>query len=114
MVLWKTIDRSPASLKFRALTTQLLRIGREKIVPLIEAGFVSAERTLVGRSSCTGRLDIRWKTASGDTLQIVANFGELEIPLPKLIEGENLWQSGLANWEALLPDSILVRHGCEG
>jgi maltooligosyltrehalose trehalohydrolase len=110
---WKTIDRSPASLEFRALTTQLLRIRREKIVPLIEAGFVSAERTLLGKSSCTGGLDIRWKTASGDTLQIVANFGQLEIPMPKLIEGENLWQSGRANGEALLPASILVRNGCE-
>jgi maltooligosyltrehalose trehalohydrolase len=111
---WKTIDRSPLSTKFRALTTQLLRIRREKIVPLIEAGFVSAERTLLGKSSRTGGLDIRWKTASGDTLQIVANFGDVEIPTPVLVEGENLWQSGSADGEALLTDSIVIRLGRGG
>ncbi|MBV9460005.1 MAG: malto-oligosyltrehalose trehalohydrolase [Bradyrhizobium sp.] len=109
---WKTIDRSPLSIKFRALATQLLRIRREKIVPLIEVGFVSTERNLLGRSSRTGGLDIRWRTASEDTLQIVANFGDIEIPKSVLIEGENLWQSGTAGGEALLPDSIAVRLCC--
>ncbi len=111
---WKTVDHSPVSLKFRAMTTQLLRTRREKIVPLIEAGFVSAERTLLGKSSRTGGLDIRWKTASGHTLQIVANFGDVEIPMPVLIEGESLWQSGSADGEALLPHSIVARLCCGG
>jgi len=111
---WKAIERSPVSLKFRGMTAQLLRIRREKIVPLIEAGFVSAERTLLGKSSRTGGLDIRWKTASGDTLQIVANFGDVEIPTPVLVEGENLWQSGSADGEALLTDSIVIRLGRGG
>jgi len=92
----------------------LLRIRREKIVPLIEAGFVSTERNLLGHSSRSGGLDIRWKAASGHTLQIVANFGDVEIPTPVLVEGENLWQSGSADGEALLTDSIVIRLGRGG
>jgi maltooligosyltrehalose trehalohydrolase len=105
---WTKIDCSPLSLKFRALTAQLLRIRRDKIVPLIKRGFVSAERTLLGKNHHKGGLDVRWRTKSGDTLQIVANFGDIEHPMPALIEGESLWQSASVD-KALLPNDIIVR-----
>ncbi|WLB24229.1 malto-oligosyltrehalose trehalohydrolase [Bradyrhizobium japonicum] len=108
---WKTIDSSPASLKFRALTAQLLRIRREKIVPLIENGFVSAERSLLGKTPLMGGIDLRWKTVDGGRLQIVANFGENDLPMPSLIEGETLWRLHAADHEALPPGDILVKVG---
>jgi maltooligosyltrehalose trehalohydrolase len=108
---WKTIDSSPGSLKFRALTAQLLRIRREKIVPLIGTGFVSAERRLLGKSPRTGGLDIRWKTTAGDTLQIVANFAEHELPAPTLIVGETLWRLLPADAQIFKASDIIVRLG---
>ncbi|WP_312016183.1 malto-oligosyltrehalose trehalohydrolase [Bradyrhizobium vignae] len=108
---WKTIDSSPGSLKFRALTAQLLRIRREKIVPLIGTGFVSAERRLLGKSPRTGGLDIRWKTTAGDTLQIVANFAEHELPAPNLIVGETLWRVLPADAQIFKASDIIVRLG---
>ncbi|WP_244547375.1 malto-oligosyltrehalose trehalohydrolase [Bradyrhizobium sp. Gha] len=108
---WKTIDSSPGSLKFRALTARLLRIRREKIVPLIDSGFVSAERRLLGKSPRTGGLDTRWKTTAGDTLQIVANFTEHELPTPKLIVGETLWRLLPAHAQIFQASDIIVRLG---
>ena len=108
---WKTIDSSPASLKFRALTAQLLRIRREKIVPLIENGFVSAERSLLGKTPLTEGIDVRWKTVDGGRLQIVANFGENDLTMPSLIEGETLWRLHAPDHEALPPGDLLVRVG---
>ncbi len=108
---WKAIDSSPASLKFRALTAQLLRIRREKIVPLIKNGFVSAERSLLGKTALTQGIDVRWKTVDGGSLQIVANFGQNDLRLPSLIEGVTLWRLHAADHEALPPSDLLVRVG---
>ncbi|WP_407114439.1 hypothetical protein [Bradyrhizobium sp. LMG 9283] len=63
---WTRIDRSPASTEFRVLTVQLLRIRREKIVPLIKRGFVSSQRKLLGEGARLGGLDVRWQTEDGD------------------------------------------------
>jgi maltooligosyltrehalose trehalohydrolase len=106
---WKIIDSSPDSLNFRVLTAQLIRIRREKIVPLIRTGFVSAERSLLGDSPRGGGLDVRWKTIVGDTLQIVANFADRELPMPSLSEGETLWRLHTADSEALRPSDVIVR-----
>lgn len=105
---WTRIDRSLLSLEFRG---HLLQIRRDKIVPLIKSGFVSAERTLLGKSNRTGGLDVRWRTKSDATLQIVANFGDIELPMPELVEGESLWQLHPADTVTLLPNDIIVRLG---
>ncbi|MBR0908062.1 malto-oligosyltrehalose trehalohydrolase [Bradyrhizobium liaoningense] len=110
---WANIDRSPTSLKFRGLTAQLLRIRREKVVPLIKAGIVSAERSLLGDNPRMGGLDVRWRTGAGDMLQILANFAEQELPLSRLIDGEALWQLRPGNAGVLLPSDIIVRLGRE-
>ncbi|CUT13684.1 Maltooligosyltrehalose trehalohydrolase EC 321141 [Bradyrhizobium sp.] len=110
---WTSIDRSPASARFRDLTTRLLKIRREKIVPLIKGGFVSARCKLLGEDQRKGGLDARWRTENGDILQIVANFADGELPMPALVAGESLWRSGAAEAPALLPNDIIVRLGQE-
>ena len=108
---WASIDRSPGCAQFRTLTSQLLTIRREKIVPLIEQGFVSAQCELLGDNPRRGGMDVRWQTGRGQTLQIVANFGDHPLPTPELVTGECLWLQGPADDEALLPDDIIVRLG---
>lgn len=110
---WTSIEHSPASLKFRALTRQLLKMRREKIVPLIEQGFLSARSELLGESPRTGGLNVCWRTANGTTLQIVANFADHELPMPGLVPGESLWRSLPADTQSLLPGDIVVRLGQE-
>ncbi|PSO33321.1 malto-oligosyltrehalose trehalohydrolase [Bradyrhizobium sp. MOS002] len=110
---WTGIDRSPASARFRGLTAQLLKIRREKIVPMIKRGFVSAHCKLLGENPRTGGLDARWRTQKGDILQIVANFSDRELPMPALVAGENLWRLGAVDAPALLPNDIIVRLGEE-
>ncbi|WP_346657630.1 malto-oligosyltrehalose trehalohydrolase [Bradyrhizobium sp. 149] len=110
---WTAIERSPASVRFRGLTAQLLQIRREKIVPLIKLGFVSAQYRLLGEDPRTGGLDARWRTEKGDMLQIVANFADRELPLPALVAGECLWRLRPAETQALLPGEIIVRLGQE-
>lgn len=104
---WSSIDHSPASAKFRALTTQLLTIRREKIVPLIKRGFVSAQRKLLGDPG-SGGIDVRWQTTRGDILQIVANFSDHPLPLPKMVAAECLWRGLAVEAGALLPGDITV------
>lgn len=108
---WASIEGSPACAHFRALTTQLLTIRRERIVPLIERGFVSARRELLGDHPRQGGLDVRWQTKTGETLQLVANFGDHPLPMPELVRGECLWQAGPAEKHALAPGDIIVRLG---
>jgi maltooligosyltrehalose trehalohydrolase len=108
---WSSIDRSPSCASFRALTAQLLKIRREKIVPLIERGFVSAQRELLGDDPRQGGVHVRWQTESGEILQIVANFAGRRLPLPQLVEGECLWRGGPADEQDLPPGDIIVRLG---
>lgn len=108
---WTSIDQSPAGARFRALTTQLLTIRREKIVPLVKRGFVSAQRELLGADPRRGGVDVRWWTEKGDVLQIVANFADHEFPVPPLVEGESLWRLRGSDAEALVPGDIIVRLG---
>jgi maltooligosyltrehalose trehalohydrolase len=64
---------------------------------------------LLGDSPRGGGLDVRWKTIAGDTLQIVANFADRELPMPSLSEGETLWRLHTADSEALRPSDVIVR-----
>ena len=111
---WTSIDQSPAGARFRALTTQLLTIRREKIVPLVKRGFVSAQRDLIGADPRMGGVDVRWRTEQGEVLQIVANFADHELPMPPLVEGESLWRLRGSEAEALVPGDIIVRLGQKG
>jgi maltooligosyltrehalose trehalohydrolase len=108
---WASLDRSSESIRFRALTAQLLRLRREKIVPLIKRGFVSAQRALLGDDARTGGLDVRWQTQSGDVLQIVANFAERELAMPELVNGETIWRLSGTDSGILEPNAIIVRLG---
>lgn len=105
---WKRIENEPASKEFRALTTRLLQIRRGKLVSLIKRGFVTAQWSLLRHGPGDGGLDVRWQTADGSTLQIIANFGDEKLPMPSVIEGDVLWP--LRNGDdGLLPGDITVR-----
>ncbi|WP_404541985.1 malto-oligosyltrehalose trehalohydrolase [Bradyrhizobium sp. USDA 223] len=108
---WTSIEQSPSGTRFRALTTQLLKMRHEKIVPLIKRGFVSAQRQLLGADPQMGGVDVRWQTEQGDVLQIVANFADHELPMPSLVDGESLWRLRRHVAGALGPGDIIVRLG---
>src|SRR6059058_1970292 len=108
---WTGIDRSPASARFRGLTTRLLKIRRERIVPLIKSGFVWAHCKLLGENQRKGGVDARWRTENGDIFQIVANFTDRDLPMPALVAGESLWRLGAPDAPSLLPNDIIVRLG---
>lgn len=110
---WTSIDQSPAGARFRALTAQLLTIRREKIVPLIKRGLVSAQRQLLGADPRMGGIDVRWQTERGEMLQIVVNFAGHEFPMPALVDGESLWRLHPHAAEALGPGDMVVRLGQE-
>lgn len=108
---WTGIDQSPAGTRFRALTAQLLTMRREKIVPLIKRGFVSAQRQLLGTDPRMGGVDVRWQTEQGDVLQIVANFADHELPMPSLVDGESLWRLRSHVAGGVGPGDMMVRLG---
>jgi maltooligosyltrehalose trehalohydrolase len=110
---WKALDRSPISSKFRALTQELLNIRREKIVPLIQNGFVKTKAELLGAGEAkSGGVNVQWRTAKGEVLQIVTNFSIQALPLPPLIRGEMLWGAGQTSGRLYLsPAEILVKCG---
>jgi maltooligosyltrehalose trehalohydrolase len=108
---WHQIEQAQASTEFRTLTQRLLRIRRLRIVPLIKQGFVAAKADLIGASDASGGLDVRWRTAKGDILQIVANLSDAELPMPTLIDGETLWPERAAKEDTLPPTRILVKLG---
>ena len=80
-------------------------------MPLIEQGFVSGQRELLGDHPRQGGLDVRWQTKTRETLQLVANFGDHPLPMPELVRGECLWQAGPADEQILAPGDIIVRLG---
>jgi maltooligosyltrehalose trehalohydrolase len=106
---WRAIDGAPDCAAFRAMTQTLLTIRREKVVPLIKAGIVAAERDLLGGDGRRGGIDIRWRTAAGDRLQIVASFAEHGLPMPDLIPGETLWPADRPVGPDLQRNAIVVR-----
>ena len=108
---WDELDKSPSSAAFQTLTRELLRIRRERIVPLIEQGFTGAAGKLLATDDDTGGFDVRWRTRSGECLQISANFGRRSLPMPEAIDGAVLWPLQSSEAAELLPDQIVVRVG---
>jgi len=89
-----------------------LRIRRDKVVPLIQNGFVSAKAELLGASEAKGGIDVQWQTGTGEVLQIIANFSAQALPRPPLITGETLWGAEHTSGHLYLsPAEILVRRG---
>jgi maltooligosyltrehalose trehalohydrolase len=108
---WKVLDHSPIGREFRVLTKQLLRIRRDKVVPLIQNGFVSAKAELLGASETKGGIDVQWQTGTGEVLQIIANFSAQALARPPLITGETLWGAEHTSGHLYLsPAEILVRR----
>jgi maltooligosyltrehalose trehalohydrolase len=106
------LDSSPISRDFRVFTQALLRIRREKIVPLIQNGFVKTKAELLGAPEANGGVNVQWQSARGDVLQIVTNFSPQALPRPPLIMGETLWGAEQTSGHLYLsPTEILVRHG---
>ena len=58
-----------------------------------------------------GGVDVRWQTARGDTLQIVANFADHWLTMPQLTGGDCLWREGRSGAQELPPGDIVVRFG---
>jgi maltooligosyltrehalose trehalohydrolase len=110
---WRVIDQAPTSLAFRTTTQRLLRLRREKIVPLIQRGFVAATADLLGTSDASGGLDVRWRTARGDMLQIVANLSDGDLLMPALIDGATLWPQQTVKRDVMPPAHIIVRLHAE-
>ena len=108
---WQELDHEAQSLEFRAFTKNLLRIRRDKIVPMIKEGFVGAEVRLLASAGLCGGLDVRWRTAKGLELRILVNFIDRDIATSTAFDGECLWQSGLVRGHILGPDAIVVLRG---
>jgi maltooligosyltrehalose trehalohydrolase len=109
---WNVLDHSPICREFRVLTQQLLRIRRDKVVPLIQNGVVSAKAELLGASEVKGGIDVQWQTGRGEVLQIITNFSAHALPRPPLITGETLWGTEHTSGHLYLsPAEILVRRG---
>jgi maltooligosyltrehalose trehalohydrolase len=110
---WDGLDRSPVSREFRKLTQELLRIRREKIVPMIQNGFVKAKAELLrAPGGERGGISVQWQTTTGDVLQIVTNFSTHALPRPPLIAGVTLWGPGQTSEQLYLnPAEILARRG---
>ncbi len=108
---WSSIDRSPSCACFRALTAQLLQIRREKIVPLIERGFVTAQRELLGDDPRQGGVHVRWQTERERFCRSSPTLRANDCLCPQLVEGECLWRGGPADEQTLLPGDIIVRLG---
>ena len=108
---WCVLDSSPISRDFRVFTQALLRIRREKIVPLIQNGFVKTKAELLGAPEAKGGVNVQWQSVRGDVLQIVTNFSPQALPLPPLIMGETLWGTEQTSGHLYLgPTEILVRR----
>ena len=109
---WAALEHAPRSREFRALTRELLRLRKEKIIPLIKEGFVSAKAELLPRARSTSNvLSATWRTAAGQVLQIVSNFGTSDQSVPAL-QGDVLWSSNKAlPTTKLRPAQIVVVLG---
>jgi maltooligosyltrehalose trehalohydrolase len=106
---WDGMERAPLSREFRTLTRDLLSVRQQKIVPLIKDRFVVSSAELLDSSKITGGVNVRWRTAKGDELQIIANFGDGGVPMPVLEAGEVIWASGPPT-DAVEPHQIIVRR----
>jgi maltooligosyltrehalose trehalohydrolase len=104
---WQKLDHEVQSLQFRAFTKNLLRIRSDKIVPMIKEGFVSAEVRLLESAG----LDVRWRTAKGLELRILANFTSRDVAASTAFEGERVWQSAQVRGQVLGQDAIVVLRG---
>jgi maltooligosyltrehalose trehalohydrolase len=105
---WSSLEQAPRSREFRALTKELLSIRREKIVPMIRDRFVRASAELLGREGAGG-VNVRWQTALGDDLQLIASFSDETLPLPPPDEAETLWPPDAPETH-LLPWQVVVRR----
>jgi maltooligosyltrehalose trehalohydrolase len=110
---WNAIQSSAESRTFITLTKELLAIRRSRVVPLIAEGIVEAKAdVLLAAGTTNGGINVRWTTAKGRVLQILANFSDQPVIRPSVIEGETLW--GFDNCERSLylePTELLVRLG---
>ena len=107
---WQAMERSSLSGEFRALTRELLILRQQRLVPLIKDRFVAAKAELLGSSESTGGFSVRWRTAKGDELQIIANFGGDDVPIPKSVVGNLVWASSSPDEFVVRPDQIYVRR----
>ena len=75
--------------------------------PGIDVGEYKVDIRALGRklSECSER------TERGDILQIVANLGDHQLPMPDLVAGDCLWRGVPAEGGALLPGDITVQLG---
>ena len=107
---WHTMDNAPLSRQFRALTRDLLTVRQQKIVPMIKDSFIGAKAELLDTSKVTGGVNVRWRTAKGDELQIIANFAAEDVAMPKVKVGNIVWASTSPSDEVVRPDQIIVRR----
>jgi maltooligosyltrehalose trehalohydrolase len=107
---WQAMESAPLSRQFLALTRELLSVRQQKIVPMIKDRFIAAKAELLGTSLDTGGVNVRWRTAKGDQLQIIANFAAEDVAMPKDKIGNIVWASSSPSDEVVRPDQIVVRR----
>jgi maltooligosyltrehalose trehalohydrolase len=109
---WASIDHAPRSREFRAFTRELLRLRREKIIPMIKLGFVHATTDLIGGSrSPPEAFNITWETSTGKRLQILTSFASSTLVMPEL-ESELVFASEKLGQSAVLhPNQVVVAVG---
>jgi maltooligosyltrehalose trehalohydrolase len=71
---------------------------------MIKDRSVAAKAELLGPRGAKSGFDVRWQTAKGDELQIIANFGKDTLPMPRVVEREIVWSSGQRDETLLRPD----------
>ena len=105
---WDVLEHAPRSREFRALTRELLALRDQHVVPLIKNGFTQAKAELLGRGREKEGINIVWRTIDDDGLQIITNFADTSMPMPK-IEGDIIWNSERSpKSDVLRPQQIIV------
>lgn len=111
---WDVLEHAPRSREFRALTRELLALRHRHVVPLIKTGFTQAKAELLGRGREKGGISAVWRTIDDDSLQIITNFADTSMPMPK-IEGDIIWNSERSPMsDVLRPQQIIVAVDAPG
>jgi hypothetical protein len=92
----------------------LLALRHRHVLPLIKNGFTQAKAELLGRRREKEGISIVWRTIDNDSVQIITNFADTSMPMPK-IEGDIIWNSERSpTSDVLRPQQIIVAVDAPG
>jgi maltooligosyltrehalose trehalohydrolase len=105
---WNAMQ-DPESAAWVRLTSDLIALRRERVLPLIREGIRQAESSMIGQKDGSGGIDVSWHTTKGNILRIIANFSDRSLAMPNLGKGETIWPRDEMTRLLLRPAEILVR-----